>query len=75
VWRALKYTGQKGEETVKALRNKRGELATSWDEKTELIKPVGFPKPLKGIKHQATTEKGFTHLEIRSEQVYIAIFE
>jgi hypothetical protein len=75
VWRVLKYTGQKGEEMVKALRNERGELVTSWDEKAKLIKQVGFPKPLEGIKHEAKTEGGFTHLEIRREEVNAAIFE
>jgi hypothetical protein len=74
VWRALKYTGQKGEETVKALRNERGEMVTSWEEKAELIKQVGFPEPLKGDECEVKGE-GFTYQEIGEEEIRAALFE
>jgi hypothetical protein len=54
-----------GRRNGQGLTNERGEQATCWDEMAELIKQVGCPKPLEGIKHEAKTEECFTHLEIR----------
>jgi hypothetical protein len=74
VWRALKYTGQQEQLTVKALQKWEGGLATSWNEKAQLIKEIGFPKPLPGMKKKAKEVAEETYLEITEEEVKEAMY-
>jgi hypothetical protein len=53
VWRVLKYSRGNNSLTVKPLRKMDRSPATSREDKAELIKEVGFPKPLQGIQKTA----------------------
>jgi ribonuclease HI len=74
VWKALKYTRGSNSLTVKPLRKQDGNLATSWEDKAEQIKRVGFPKPLQGIQKKAKSEGGNTFESIGEDEVKAAVF-
>jgi len=69
VWQALRYTKPGGQQTMKALRSRSGEVAESWEEKAKLIKEEAFPKPLKGVERKAQEEGGEMWKMITDEDI------
>jgi len=69
VWQALRYTKPWGQQSMKALRSRSGEVAECWEEKAELIKEEAFPKPLKGVERKAQEEGGEMWKKITDEDI------
>jgi len=74
VWQALTCTKLGGQQTIKALKSRSGEVAESWIEKPELIKEEAFPKPLKGVERKAQEEGGEMWKKITEEDIREALF-
>jgi len=73
VWQALRYMKPGGQQTIKALRSRSGEVVESWEEKAELIKEEAFPKPLKGVERQAQEKGGEMWKKITDEDIQEAL--
>jgi len=75
VWQALRYTKPGGQQTTESLRSRTGEVATSWEEKAQLIKEEAFPKPLKGVERKAQEEGGEMWKKITDKDIQVAVFD
>jgi hypothetical protein len=71
----MSYTKPGGQQIVKNLKSKTGEVVESWERKTQLLTEVAFPRPLKGVKVKAREERGEMWKKITDADIQEALFD